>query len=80
MEHKDIIDTVALLPHFSGWPNKNTLKELAAKYIKMHLNLGIHNPEQNALAALRLVVKHVSNGRGVYKTVLGERKVLLDAK
>lgn len=57
--HKDVIDTVALLPHFNGWPSKNKLKDLASKYLKMHIQMGFHSPKEDALAALRLVIKHV---------------------
>lgn len=63
--HKDVIDTAALIPHNQGLPNKNKLKDIVAKYLKLPIQLGVHNPFEDAASTLKLVKLHVENGRGL---------------
>ena len=78
--HKNVIDTVALLPHNQGLPLKNKLKDLSLKYLNLPIQMDNHCPVEDAVAALRLVKQHVSSGRGVYKKVKGETKILTNAE
>lgn len=46
IEHKDFIDVVAMLPHHNPLPQKHKLKDLAAKYLNMYIQIGLQNPEE----------------------------------
>ena len=52
IEHEAFIDTVALLPHHFGLPLKNKLKNLAQEHLGRPIQWGVHDPLEDALAAL----------------------------
>lgn len=54
IKHSAFIDTVWLLPHHFGLPNKNKLKDLALEVLNKHIQWGTHDPFEDSLTALQV--------------------------
>lgn len=69
IEHNAFIDTVSLLPHRFGIPFKHKLSDLAIELLQMPIQWVHHDPQEDAIAALRIVKQHIDNGRGTIEVV-----------
>lgn len=60
--HKKVIDTSILYPHPSGKGNKQALRHLCAKYLKVAIQQETHDSIQDSTAALELVKLKLLHG------------------
>ena len=59
--HDLVIDTVGLYPHHRGLPFKQSLKGLAAQYLKRFIQEGQHSSVEDSIACLDLVKKKLDD-------------------
>lgn len=59
IKNKLFIDTVLLYPHNNGLPQKQSLKRLSMYHLDRVIQWNIHDPIQDAKAALDLARLHI---------------------
>jgi len=79
--HRHVIDTSVLYPHPRGPPLKSSLKFLANKYLKRHIQSGGgktgHDSVEDAVAALQLSQLKIKKGLSLFGTISQTVDVLL---